>query len=88
MGVAGEAAEEGAAEGSEMEKQWDLVFKALGLGCKSKALAQSSDLTCQSAGSPCLPLCRQEQKLSHWLSGPTAVGRKQLQHSPLPLNIK
>lgn len=54
MGVAGEAAEEGAAEASEMEKQWDLVFKALGLGCKSKALAQSSDLTCQGAGSPCV----------------------------------
>lgn len=40
MGAAGEAAEEGAA-GSEMEEQWDLVFKALGLGCKSYALAQS-----------------------------------------------
>lgn len=40
MGVGGEAAEEGAA-GSEMEKPWDLVCKALGLGCKSNALAQS-----------------------------------------------
>lgn len=34
MGVGGEAAEEGAA-GSEMEEQWDLVFKALGLGVRA-----------------------------------------------------
>lgn len=60
MGAAGEAAEEGAA-GSEMEKQWDLVFKGLGLGWKRHAPAQSkrgSLLLSHVPGSPCLTLCR------------------------------
>lgn len=39
MGVELEATEEGVA-GSEMEKRWDLVFKALGMRCQHEALPQ------------------------------------------------
>lgn len=81
----GEAAEERAAgpsfqrPGAEMSAHEALPQ----LKCGSPPFSQ-----CQGAGYQSLHLRRQYQMLYHLPSGSTAVGRKQLQHSPPPPNIK